>query len=513
MRYSTVLAKLAFAISLLYSPASFAGPPETVSTDAPSQTVALHAALQAAVAKTDSGAYADAEALAKSVVANPFFKNLAAEDRHLAYYTPGKAELNADDAEAALPNLKLATEFPIAQEDDWSLRLSAAYENGDYDDSAGSLTIIARKWPQSLSDFKDSAIFKLGQQAFDTSDDSAISLLESLHAAKWRPSDKFRIPDELWVMLARVYLRKGDVAKAVSALNDVEDAGQMVTIHSELVFDAVVALNPAHFDVPLALADEVAASGQLWAAYPDSLEGIVSRVDVLIKANRAEDALPLLDAAIKRATPADGSPSPFADTDDELNWAYNDRARALHLLGRYDEELDAYKMGAHQKEIGKTNVSQVINLGGAFVSLRRPGDALQTIADFDPVAATSPYGRIALAETEACAYSQQNDSANLSKELDYMKAHSADGWLMLLDAFICADDRDDAAKLLIAQLQNPKTRSGAIYRLQDFILPQNATPFEKTCTSALLSIRDRPDVAAAISAVGRIGSYPLVPDY
>jgi hypothetical protein len=82
---------------------------------------------------------------------------------------------------------------------------------------------------------------------------------------------------------------------------------------------------------------------------------------------------------------------------------------------------------------------------------------------------------------------------------------------MLLGALICANDTEGAAAVLIAQLQAPATRADTLYMLQDFIEPPHLTPIDRDGEQTMRALRARPDVSAAISAVGRIGSNTILP--
>jgi hypothetical protein len=472
---------------------------------------ALRAALQDGTTKAQNSEFAAAAQVLKAVVTSPAFTQLNGQEQYFSYYLLGLAELNSNDQHAALIMLKLATLSSYSSGGDWQLRLSAAFIIKDYDDSIDSLETIAARWPGSLTEISDSAIYLLANKAAAESDDRAIALLSALHTAKWRPQSPFQIADFLWFELARAYVNRGDTTAAVAVLADVDDAGILIRVRSDKRFDRIVLANPSHFDVNTALARAVEKVKSQAAAAPDSLEGVNNLADVLIKANRAAEALTILDRAIARAKPEVGAAaSPYSDYDRQMNWTLNQRARALSAVGRQQDSLDAYARGARRPEDGNVNVSQAINLADAYYANARPKDALDAVADLNPASA-SGYGRMALASAQACAYVQLNDQPNLTKALDYMRAHVPDGEHPLLESLICANDLDEAAKLLIAELQDPARRTETLYFFQDFIAPPGAPPIDLENRRRLLALRERPDVAAAISAVGRVDSYPLLP--
>jgi len=221
-----------------------------------------------------------------------------------------------------------------------------------------------------------------------------------------------------------------------------------------------------------------------------------------------------LDEALARSK---SDPKSFSDYDDYVNWIYNDRARALTLVGRHKEAIEQLVMAARMPEKGHANVSQVINLAEAYNSEGRPRDALNTVMGLE-MAKPSPYGMMELEHARGCAYAQLQDQANLKKSLDYVKGHPSDGRGPLLQTLICANDLDEVAKLVIAELSDPASRGDVLYALQNYLEDPEATAEDPEATAVdketrrrLLSVRGRPDVMRAISAVGRIESYPVLP--
>jgi hypothetical protein len=203
-----------------------------------------------------------------------------------------------------------------------------------------SLTTIAQKWPSSLSQLNDQAIFLIARKASEKSDAAAVALLEPIHQFHWTPLDRFSKPDRLWLTLAKAYANLSDETHEIAALNDVHDGGLLVYVRGDKRFDGAVRANPSHYDVRAA-----------------------------IEAGRGP----------------------------------------------------------------------------------------------------------------------------------------------LLETLLCANDLDGAAKLIISELKEPSSRGDTLYTLQDYQDDLKATAIEKETRQRLLSVRNRPDVASAISAVGRVEAYPVLP--
>jgi tetratricopeptide (TPR) repeat protein len=309
------------------------------------------------------------------------------------------------------------------------------------------------------------------------------------------------------MQLAKARLERGDIAGAQLAAQGVETTGTIINMRIDKRFDVITTADPARFDIDAALARDLAVVRKAAAAAPDKLEGVSETASVLLSTNKTDEALSLIDAALARKKDA-GSTPPFSDYDDQINWIENNRAIALDRLGRYDEGLAQLAEAAAKPEGGAANVSQAINLADAYNRAGRPRDALSAVSAVE-AANPSPYGHMALSHARACAYAQLNDAVNLSKSIDYIKAHVADAPTILGDALICANDLDGAAAAYIAGLNDPEYRIQILYQFQDFVHSAHPEPMVVELNRRLLAVRDRPDVKAAIETYGRILSLPV----
>jgi tetratricopeptide (TPR) repeat protein len=472
----------------------------------PQDIAAERALLSHGVAEAGDNGTPQSIADLKLVLASPVFAQLSGQEQHQAYVLLG-AELQIAGDPEALEILKHATQSEYAQGFDWAERLFAASRKGDDDDCINSLTIIARRWPDSLNLISDRGIFQYAKLAADKSDDAAIALLDPLHEAQWKPTSPFSSADFLWFDLAVAHLNEGHVAAAALVMNDVGTPGLIVRAHVDKRFDEVVALNPNHFDVQSAIAAWREQDQQHVAGAPTKLEGIANMAEDLNALGHPEDALQILEPTIAKAAPTGAAPSPFDDYDDKMIWVLNARARALLALGRYPEGIDTYKQAAQRLEEKSPNVSQTINLSAAYTRLGRPNDALDTLAAL--TGPTSPYGKSIMAIVRSCAYAELDDAANLEQQLDYLRTHPTDNATALFDALLCTKDEDALASVVLAKLRDPGARSAMLYELQDFLVPAHETTMDREQRLRLKDVRARADVAAEIDQVGRIGSWPL----
>ena len=499
-----ILGFFTFAIGSLCQAAP--SPPDAVYSS-PQSAESARAMLRNDYAKFQNNDFRGAADGLTALIHSPGFALLNDQEQHAGYYLLGVADMENGDNASGLKMLQIATRSSDAVGVEWHARLIAAFALHDYNDCIESLTTIAQKWPSSLSQLNDQAIFLIARKASEKSDAAAVALLEPIHQFHWTPLDRFSKPDRLWLTLAKAYANLSDETHEIAALNDVHDGGLLIYVSGDKRFDGAVRANPSHYDVRAAIEAEVQETRRLMQENPDRLEAVHSIADVLIKTGHAAEALALLDEALARNK---SDAKSFSDQADFLNWIYNDRTRALTLVGRHEEALEQLVLAARIPEKGLANVSQVINLADAYNSEARPRDALNAILGLE-MANPSPYGLMALEHARGCAYAQLHDEVNLKKSLDYLAAHASDGRGPLLETLLCANDLDGAAKLIISELKEPSSRGDTLYTLQDYQDDLKATAIEKENRQRLLSVRNRPDVASAISAVGRVEAYPVLP--
>jgi tetratricopeptide (TPR) repeat protein len=478
----------------------------TISGAPPSDVTALRQELRDIAQAAGAGTIAMPELRKKlaDIVSRPGFGSLTAGEQRAAYFILGVAEYKDHDPKSALATLKMSSQMADASKYDWYYRLLAAGQLSDYDDSLTSLTVLANNWPELLSNLNDHAIFSIAIQGAKISDEREAALLEPL-LAKWTPSDPFFNTDALAFRLAGLKLAKQDTAGAAVLARGIGDPQLVIEMRADRRFDPIVQQDPSHFDVSAWLkAGEINLRNRTMT-HPQLLEGLTHLASFLLQTGRPQEALDVVDAAIARAAPVGGKPSPFTDYDDEINWAFDARSQALWDLGRFDEAIQEMARGAQMKEDGGVNVSQAINLGGRYDALGRPGDALAAIAS---VGVMSSFGRMQLEDVRACAYAQSGDAANLKTSLDYIHAHQSDAWDAAVDAPLCANDLDGAAAVVVAGLADARERGEMLLWLQDFLAVKRG-PHGELLHQRWLALRARPDVQAALTRVGRVESYPI----
>jgi tetratricopeptide (TPR) repeat protein len=329
----------------------------------------------------------------------------------------------------------------------------------------------------------------------------------ALKSGSWNPTNPFYSRDSHWAALVRALLQRGRIQEAQAVGESIVSYDTINEMLLDKAFDPVTQAAPARFDLRKAMEHDVADLREKVKADPDELQGVNALAETLNNADQPQAALAVLDAAIARATPKDGSSSPFSDMD-QLNWTYNQRALTLVHLNRIDEAIALMKLGAVRPENGSVNVSQPLNLAQLYEEQGRPADAMAVIADGDSWD-LSAYGRMDFQGVRACAATQLNDQVHVQQSLAYIRAHldDAPGWA--IDASICVGDLDSAAKIVIHELADPNQRSSALADLQEGPLDPSLSSTVRGRKTLLWALYKRPDVEAAANAVGHHAPSPF----
>jgi tetratricopeptide (TPR) repeat protein len=421
------------------------------------------------------------------------------------------AALDRNHPDVALAAAKESCRLSVATGDDWEIRLHAAYRLDDFADAVPTLTTMAARWPVNLANINEGAIFRVVREAgrLPQGQDKKLALLRALFAADWKPKDPFTNADALWLDLAALLLDRHARDEASRAVVRITAPGSMIIMQADRRFDALIAADPAHYDVMRAVHAAFERMRAAAAAAPDKLAGVNQLAYLLLFQMRYDEALALVDAALAKAANANTTRPPFSDFGDQINWAHDIRASALNFLGRHDEAVAAQRAAAGHSENDSINVSNAINLGGMLAGMARPREALEAVTKVMSGQA-SPYGVMQYQAVLACSYAQLGDAANLAKARAYVSAHVKDAPNAALTVALCANDADGAAALLVAALDDPQTRLPTLFLVQDFKTSPREGSFDRELRARQKAVIARADVQAAIARVGRVKSYDLL---
>lgn len=302
----------------------------------------------------------------------------------------------------------------------------------------------------------------------------------------------------------RLLLQLGRDEEAARRLDRIDDLSfsTLIALAANKSFDAALA-QWQPIDWRSAAERSVARIRDLAAAHPRRLEARVAYLGALRQAGRDADALRDADSVLAEV---EAAPDAFDDTGRFLIWIHNERAYALHALGRTGEAYAAMRVAIDAGEGGRRNVSQSINLAGLYARDRQWKEALSTLASMGQ---TSVYGEVLAAGIRACAAAESGNKAMLAAELAYLRANADASSTALMRGLICANELDEAAALYIRRLEDPGSRSDVLVALQPWARDRPTSRAQRDFRRRLDAVQSRPDVQAAFDAVGRIVELPF----
>lgn len=454
-----------------------------------------------------AGDLATAKAMFNTARAAPQFSSLDRTTQHFVLANLSYSLLGLQEFNDALEPTRKTTEFKEATAQDWQRRLNLSAILKDKDDVAISLTALASSWPKTLSQISFEAIGRAtsAPRHGGPNDDVRFKLLQALYTARWTPEDPAFTADYQWSEFAELLLKRGDVGQARIVYRDITSSMTLIRMASDKRFDAITQGDANTVDISSAINTELVKVRTLVEATPRKLKTTNRLAAMLLYRNQSEEALNILDAAIEKVRA--GGSDPFDDMN-EYNWTLNERAWALKQLGRIDEAISEEARAARKAENGGTNVSQLINLAGTYNDAKRPKDALLTLEDLD-FGRTSPYGQMEALSVKACAYAQLDNRAKYTEIIEQMRSKGTASPSRLIDAELCGKNIEAAAKRMIAALENTEERSEMLVAVQDYLPSRGRNAHQAELESRFKTLIARPDVQAALSKVGRVGTYAI----
>jgi tetratricopeptide (TPR) repeat protein len=477
-----------------------------------SELSVINAILRQGRQKAEKGDWAGAKDSYQSVLSNPSFPKLSAEMRHFVYYVLAMAEFYNDEYEPAYIHMVAAAEVAPKEMDasSWIFYARLAAKAGKTAAAGTAAVRAVTDFPDELKNIESWRIFSLASDLEEIKDDRVTyqKYLEALRAAQYVPKDDFSTSESLWFDLFAIYADRGEDAKAQVVADELTEP---YTIARRQFDKRYVRFAPKAEDAyAKALAADIADAQAMVAKHPAKIEGIQSLANKLMNNNRLPEALKVIDEALAKADAAPKDKPAFEDVKEYHAWSLSTRASILQLMGRNDDALAAQtKARDIAVAADEDTVSHRVNLGGLLNELGKPANALTEVKDVFDDKTSSDYGVMAAEEVRACAHAQLGDKAGLAKSLEFMRAHTDNGETALQSALLCANEMDEAARRLIARLDDPLKRGPALLTLQTYLPRPQPSAWQKMTTSRFAALLARPDVQAAIAKYGSVRNYPV----
>lgn len=213
-----------------------------------------------------------------------------------------------------------------------------------------------------------------------------------------------------------------------------------------------------------------------------------------------------LDDAIALRSKLPSSPEAMASADEDMGWAINNVALALHEAGRGDEAdqlfallNDATMPQEHWRVSMKINRLELLVQDGKF------DKALPLI---EPTAKTegSPYADQLVRRLRYCTLSSLGKKDEAAKYLPDMLKHAADAPAPTIDGLVCAGELEKAERVALDALQNPDENKRHAFE-EDFVrhLQKNLLTSDDPSVwqGQWQQLRSRPAMQQAFDRLGR----------
>lgn len=443
------------------------------------------------------------QVLAKLTVllASPDFKLLEPKKQQGALLLAAQVAVKANEPNEAIRFMVAATDALPGSQAAWEIRFALA-EHLKSPDAALALTGIAQRWPDGLRKIPDNMVQEVVGAAHDKP--YALDLLGALYAARWAPSDPLESASDYWRDLALLLIKSGKPERALAVTKDITDPYVVISMRVDRRFDPLVKIAPDRFDVEQTAKAQLADLLGRADAASDRLEVINGVVVALLRRNRPAEALALADHLLDRIADKSGG-AQFVDVDVEGPWTHDYRAYALQDLGRGGEAFDELEKAARLANPDQ-DLGQPINLAQYLYETGRPDEALAAVALLPDASAGAA---MEISRIKVCSYAQKGEKTKADASMTYLRDHADVDLDAYTTGLLCENDQITLAKMYIDHLRNETQRADILLALQQYVRPASASEFVQTLEARRSAVLRRPDVVAAILAVGRGERWPL----
>jgi hypothetical protein len=394
--------------------------------------------------------------------------------------------------------------MPQAGPADWIDLLLHALVLNQQADAARSLIVLAQRWPEQLRTVKDIPLHSALSAINGLPREAQLSSLWALYEANFKLNWYFE-PNQAWYQLTLLLLEKDRLADAIDVSKRIDTSGTLLAMRADSRFDAVVAAEPAHFDILAAARGELRNVQTAADTRSNVLELKIKVISALEHMHDYGAMLAVTDELVSELSATNYPRRLYTDYDENYRWILNLRAVALERMERRDEAVLVLQAASRLKEYGGQNVIQSVNLAALLCRLGRPAEALAAVA---PITNATEFGDVLLSSVKLDAEVQLEDAERVGELLEILRTLRAYRPMEYIRALILTNQMDLAAQSLIEYLMNPSTRGAALAHVQDFA-PYARLAREREYDEQWQALTARSDVQATIKKIGRVESYRL----
>lgn len=384
----------------------------------------------------------------------------------------------------------------------WQARFAMELTSKKYGDAVTTAETMAQTLPEALNGFEMRNLFYLVRE-LKSQPDLRKRFLKVLASPSFVPAKAGTSSAYFRQEYAIILVDTGDRTGAAEMVASIDEPKIIKSMSLDPRLRAFV---PENVDLRAAIERHMSRMREIAAANATMIQPQLNVVEDLLMLDKGEEALATLDAIRP-----DQSARAYADSEEQINWWWNARAKAYALLGRYENAQAAFQKGIESLENGSPNISQTINLSEMQLRFGRPVDALETLA---PIAEGkvpgSPYGMMQFRTNHGCASHRIGKKQDAEADLAYLREHAADAPDALTAMQLCLGDVDGAAASIIARLDTADQRAEALSYLSDYAPYPSTYPVDPDAP-VLEALKARPDVKDAVLRAGGTRKFNISP--
>jgi hypothetical protein len=309
----------------------------------------------------------------------------------------------------------------------------------------------------------------------------------------------------VWLHYAEA-LAKSDPGHAANVAAWITRPDFLVAMQADQRFDGLIASNPQRFDPDAAARRALSDAEDAVKADPRRLALRMAVANAQAELGDFPAAQRTLDDAIALARSGGPPGAIYHDPCPCYVDALLMRTAFMAANGQAEAALSALGDIAATQDVAPNDMR--LRQARMLLMLNRPAEAEQRLAAMDE-AAVSGYNAMERAALKACMVAARGRPGEAAASLAYLEAHRNLDVELFLDGEICAGNPDHTAAMLIEMLRQPSHVASALYQLQDMAGWPHDNAYRIHERQGRAALAARPDVAAAINAVGRVRHYAL----
>jgi tetratricopeptide (TPR) repeat protein len=364
------------------------------------------------------------------------------------------------------------------------------------DIAVGALDRMIARYPDVVRDIKFDLIHYILESTEKTdrerSDDRRIALARLGYGGDTSTGDFFA------QRAVEILARRGDMAGAAELVQYIDDPGRVEIFLIDRRYEALwpgldKRVWPGMTNIK---ESSVKTAQEAYAADPENDDNLQLLIEAYREADRYDELL-----ALRPKLPS--TREEMAVASENMGWAVNHFATALHELGREEEADQLMAMLTEvPREGAGWRVGMIINRLENLVQDNKLDKALAVMTMTEQSAAKdgNDYARQLVRRLKYCTLIGLNRRADADQILPVVLSHAADTYTATVEALMCGGLVDQAEAMTLEAMKDDKSRTNLLFALQK---PKLKSSDPSIWRKRWIDLRAKPRIAAEFDRLGR----------